>query len=70
MANALNSIIWLLLLIFVSFWLSFFCAGWYVLIYPLTLCIPALSHISDILLSGARFIHICCRGILDGRSLF
>uniref|UniRef100_A0A182TYM4 Uncharacterized protein n=1 Tax=Anopheles melas TaxID=34690 RepID=A0A182TYM4_9DIPT len=43
MANLLWSIIWLIVLIVVGFWVAFFCAGWYVLIYPLTVCVPDIS---------------------------
>lgn len=43
MANVLWSIIWLIILIIVGFWVAFFCAGWYVLVYPLTVCIPDVA---------------------------
>lgn len=43
MANVLWSIIWLIILIIVGFWIAFFCAGWYVLVYPLTVCIPDVA---------------------------
>lgn len=43
MKNPLWFIIWLVLLIFLSFFVAAFCAGWYIIIYPITVCIPGLS---------------------------
>lgn len=43
MKNPLWVIIWLLLLLLIAFWVSLFCAGWYVFIYPLTVCIPDIA---------------------------
>lgn len=43
MKNPLWFIIWLVILVIVAFPVGFFCAGWYVLLYPLTVCIPAIS---------------------------
>lgn len=43
MANPLWFIIWLVILVIVAFPVAFFCAGWYVVLYPLTVCIPAIS---------------------------
>ncbi|ETN63068.1 uncharacterized protein LOC126573045 [Anopheles aquasalis] len=70
MANLLWSIIWLIVLIVVGFWVAFFCAGWYVLIYPLTVCIPDVSVVSDFLLLGAQFTHWCAKAMMEGKSLF
>uniref|UniRef100_A0A182VQB3 Uncharacterized protein n=1 Tax=Anopheles minimus TaxID=112268 RepID=A0A182VQB3_9DIPT len=70
MANVLWSIIWLIVLVVVGFWVALFCAGWYVFVYPLTVCVPQLSGISDILLAGVQFTHYCAKSMMDGRSLF
>ncbi|XP_052867638.1 uncharacterized protein LOC128273658 [Anopheles cruzii] len=70
MANLLWSIIWLIVLIVVGFWVALFCAGWYVLIYPLTVCIPDVSVVSDFLLLGAQFTHFCAKSMMEGKSLF
>lgn len=47
MKNPLWFIIWLILLI-VSFFIAGFCAGWYIFVHPLTVCIPAVSVSSAI----------------------
>ena len=41
--NILWSIIWFLILWFIAFPVAGFCAGWYILILPLTLCIEGLT---------------------------
>ncbi|XP_053670373.1 uncharacterized protein LOC128720706 [Anopheles nili] len=69
MANMLWSIIWLLVLVFVAFFVSFFCAWWYVVFYPLTVCVPNLSSVSDLLLKGAQFTHYCAKNMMEGNSL-
>lgn len=43
MANAFNSILWFLVLLFISFFVAGFCAGWYILFHPISVCIPALG---------------------------
>lgn len=70
MANLLWSIIWLIVMIIVGFWVAFFCAGWYVLVYPLTVCIPDVAVVSDFLLKGAQFVHYCAKNMVEGNSLF
>ncbi|GAB0093125.1 uncharacterized protein DMENIID0001_081890 [Sergentomyia squamirostris] len=70
MKNPLWFVIWLLILIFIAFFVAAFCAGWYILVYPLTVCIPALSPISDLLLQGAQFTHYCAKAMMECRSLF
>lgn len=64
--NLLYSLIWLLILCTIAFPVSFFCAGWYVLIFAITACIPALS-VSVLYLPFDNFaniptkIHRVCR---------
>jgi hypothetical protein len=41
--SILWSIIWFLVLIFIGFWVAGFCAGWYILIMPFTVCIDGLK---------------------------
>ncbi|KAF0298698.1 hypothetical protein FJT64_003951 [Amphibalanus amphitrite] len=36
-------LIWLAILVFISFVLAGFCAGWYIILLPLTVCIGGLS---------------------------
>ena len=42
-ATAFWFVIWLLILIFISFEVAGFCAGFYIIILPITVCIPDLS---------------------------
>ncbi|XP_060522507.1 uncharacterized protein LOC132699677 [Cylas formicarius] len=69
MANVVYSIIWLLILVFISFFVAGFCAGFYILVYPLTVCIPALSGLSDLLLQGVQFTHYCADKMMSGAPL-
>ncbi len=42
-ANPLWMIIWFIVLIFIGFPVAGFCAGWYILIVPFTVCIDGLT---------------------------
>lgn len=68
MGNVVYSIIWFIILIFLAFFVAGFCAGFYIIIYPLTVCIPALSGITDILLQGVQFPHYCAEKMMSGGS--
>ncbi|XP_035890705.1 uncharacterized protein LOC118502540 [Anopheles stephensi] len=70
MANVLWSIIWLIVLLVVGFFVAFFCAGWYVVVHPLTVCVPDIAVVSDFLLKGAQFTHYCVKCMMEGKSLF
>ena len=54
-ANPLWMIIWFLILIFLGFPVAGFCAGWYILIMPFTVCIEGLT-VSDCSESSKRII--------------
>ena len=41
--NPIWSLVWFLILIFISFPVAGFCAGWYILILPFTVCIDGLT---------------------------
>ncbi|XP_037913179.1 uncharacterized protein LOC119652884 [Hermetia illucens] len=69
MKNPLWFIVWLIVLIIIAFPVAAFCAGWYILVYALTVCIPGLSGLSDLLLQGAQFAHYCAQAMMDCRSL-
>lgn len=43
MGNVLFSIIWLVILIFIGFWIAGLAAGIYILLIPFTVCIEPLS---------------------------
>ncbi|KAF4522493.1 hypothetical protein B566_EDAN002578 [Ephemera danica] len=65
--NPIWFVFWLLVLIFLGFWVGFFCAGWYVLLAPLAVCLPVLKGLTDILMQGVQFPHktaeILSRGV-------
>ncbi|XP_023025071.2 uncharacterized protein [Leptinotarsa decemlineata] len=69
MANLLNSIIWFIILIVVSFWIAGFCAGLYIFVHPLSVCIPPLSGLSDFLLTVIQFPHYCAKKMMSGEPL-
>ena len=52
--NVLWQIIWFLILIFIAFPVAGFCAGWYILILPFTVCIDGLT------VSINTSVKICC----------
>ncbi|KAL1494349.1 hypothetical protein ABEB36_009961 [Hypothenemus hampei] len=69
MGNVVLSIIWLLILIFISFWVAGFCAGLYIIIHPLSVCIPPLTGLADILLQAVQFPHYCAEKMMSGGSI-
>ncbi|KAF2886300.1 hypothetical protein ILUMI_19874 [Ignelater luminosus] len=70
MGNPVNSILWLLILIFISFFVAGFCAFWYIILHPLSVCIPPLKGLTDILLAGIQFPHHCAEKMMSGSPLF
>jgi hypothetical protein len=50
MAKALWFIIWLIILLIFSFWIAGFIAFFYIILYPITVCIPdiAVSIVDDL----------------------
>ncbi|CAG4970823.1 unnamed protein product [Parnassius apollo] len=68
MGNVIFSIIWLLVLIFVSFWIAGIAAGFYIIILPFTVCIEALSGLTDFLLSVVQFPKYCAQAMVDGKG--
>ncbi|KAK4877148.1 hypothetical protein RN001_009654 [Aquatica leii] len=69
MANIIYSLIWLLILIFISFWVAGFCFYFYVLLYTLAVCITALNGICETLLAGIQFPHYCAEQMMNGTPL-
>ncbi|KAG8229521.1 hypothetical protein J437_LFUL004927 [Ladona fulva] len=68
--NPIWVIFWLLVLIFISFFVAGFCAGWYILILPLTVCIEGLTPLTDLLLKCVQLPHYCAQAMMSGRSPF
>jgi len=64
--NILWSIIWFLILWFIAFPVAGFCAGWYILILPLTVCIDGLTPVTDFLLKGLQFTHTAAKYMMAG----
>ena len=70
--NVLWQIIWFLILIFIAFPVAGFCAGWYILILPFTVCIDGLTvsinNICQNMLSSKilTFAKLCMRTKLEG----
>ncbi|KAK9700363.1 hypothetical protein QE152_g31293 [Popillia japonica] len=69
MGNPVYSILWFLILIIISFFVAGFCAGWYILIHPLSVCINPLTGLADLLLSGVQFPHYCAEKMMSGAPL-
>ncbi|KAF9824070.1 hypothetical protein SFRURICE_020336 [Spodoptera frugiperda] len=68
MGNILFSIIWLIILIIVAFWIAGFAAGLYIILLPFTVCIEALSGLTDFLLSVVQFPRFCAQRMMEGRG--
>ncbi|KAJ6639173.1 hypothetical protein Bhyg_11913, partial [Pseudolycoriella hygida] len=62
MKNPLWFILWLIILI-IAFPIAGFCAGWYILLYPLTVCIPAISGLTDLLHQGIQLTHLAAKSM-------
>lgn len=57
MANVLWFIIWLIILVIFSFWIAGLLAFFYIILYPLTVCIPAISVSLESRLSGRHMLN-------------
>ncbi|PZC86108.1 hypothetical protein B5X24_HaOG213066 [Helicoverpa armigera] len=69
MANIVFSIIWALILIFISFWIAGIAAGIYIIVLPFTVCIEALTGLTDFLLAVVQFPRYCAQAMMEGRGL-
>ncbi|KAF0292862.1 hypothetical protein FJT64_009234 [Amphibalanus amphitrite] len=67
--GAIWSLVWLIILILVSFFIAGFCAGWYIIFSIFTPCIEQLKPVTDILLVGVNFPHMCSQNILSGKPI-
>jgi len=59
-------VVWFLLLWFIGLPVAGFCAGWYILVLPFTVCIESLTPITDLLLKGAQATHFCAKHMMAG----
>ncbi|KAJ8720972.1 hypothetical protein PYW08_006437 [Mythimna loreyi] len=69
MGNIVFSIIWFIILIFISFWVAGICAGIYIIVLPFTVCVEPLSGLTDFLLSVIQFPRYCAQAMMEGRGL-
>ncbi|CAH2002232.1 unnamed protein product [Acanthoscelides obtectus] len=69
MGNIVYSIIWLLILFFISFFVAGFCAGFYIIVHPLSVCLPPLTSLAELLLQGVQFPHYCADKMMSGAPL-
>lgn len=67
MVNVLWFIIWLIILIIFSFWIAGFLAFFYIILYPITVCIPAISVSLEIIY--AYFLAAICSMFLFQQPL-
>ncbi|XP_030027104.1 uncharacterized protein LOC115445129 [Manduca sexta] len=68
MGNVIFSILWLVILIFIGFWIAGIAAGIYILVLPFTVCIEPLSGLTDFLLSVVQFPKYCAQAMVEGRG--
>ncbi|CAG9767403.1 unnamed protein product [Ceutorhynchus assimilis] len=68
MAKVITFLVWLIILIFISFAVASFCAGFYILLLPLTVCIKGLKELTDLLLKGLQFPHYCATQMMSKGS--
>jgi len=67
--NPVWSLVWFLLLIFIGFPVAGFCAGWYILLAPFTVCIDGLKGLTDLLMKGINFTYFCADHMMKGTPL-
>ncbi|XP_037940783.1 uncharacterized protein LOC119683769 [Teleopsis dalmanni] len=70
MGNPIWFIFWLLVLIFISFWVAFIAAWFYIFVYVLVVCCSGLSGLTDMLLQIVQFPHYCAQAMMDCQSPF
>ncbi|XP_023935180.2 uncharacterized protein LOC112043813 [Bicyclus anynana] len=68
MGNIIFSLIWLIILICVSFWVANIAAAFYIVILPFTVCIEGLTALTDFLLSVIQFPRYCTESMMAGKG--
>lgn len=64
--NPIWSLVWFLALLFAAFPVAGFCAGWYILILPFSVCVDGLTGICEMLLKGVQCTHFCAKHMMEG----
>ncbi|XP_063233364.1 uncharacterized protein LOC134537065 [Bacillus rossius redtenbacheri] len=63
-----NSLFWLLILVFLSWWVASFCFVPYVIVSIFTPCVSGLKPLEEILLAGVTFPAKCSDNFVNRRS--
>ncbi|XP_047477228.1 uncharacterized protein LOC134779195 [Penaeus indicus] len=58
-------VLWLLLLVFAALWVAGFCAWWYIMLIPFTVCLPPLAAVTDVLLRGTQLTYFCAKNMME-----
>ena len=66
--KVLWTIIWILVLWFIAWPVSFFCAGWYVCCLPFEVCVEQLKGINEFLYTGVRLCYEVATRIKSGKE--
>ncbi|KAK8723534.1 hypothetical protein OTU49_011766 [Cherax quadricarinatus] len=61
-------ILWLVLLIFAAIWVAGFCAWWYIMLIPFTVCLPPMAAVTDILLRGVQLTYFCTKNMMHANT--
>lgn len=67
--RVLWTIFWFMILLYLAYWVAFFCAFWYILLLAFVPFLPALKNIEDGLHKGVRMPYLCSDNMKNGRSL-
>jgi len=62
-------IVWLLVLIFIAFEVAIFISWFYIILLPVTVCVPDLKVVTDLLLKVVQFPYYCCGWMMNRSSL-
>ncbi|XP_068233268.1 uncharacterized protein [Palaemon carinicauda] len=61
-------VIWLVLLLLAAIWVAGFCAWWYIMLIPFTVCFQPLAAVTDILLRGSQLTYFCTKNMMDANT--
>ncbi|TRY80067.1 hypothetical protein TCAL_05991 [Tigriopus californicus] len=64
--NFLWSLLWFILLLVIAFPLAGFCAGFYIIFVPFTVCIEGLKGFTDFLLKGLNLTYLAADHMMKG----
>ncbi|XP_064106511.1 uncharacterized protein LOC135215578 isoform X2 [Macrobrachium nipponense] len=66
--GVLWQVIWLLLLLLAGIWVAGFCAWWYIMLIPFTVCFQPLAAVTDILLRGTQLTYFCTKNMMEANT--